>query len=63
MTQVSPGAFEADVAVVSVGEIGLLRARIGVSAVGVGLTELGRFAVEYRRLFGESPSATISRSP
>ena len=29
-------------------------------ALDVGFTEFGRFAVEYRRLFGESPSATIS---
>lgn len=31
------------------------------AALGVGLTELGRFSVQYRNLFGESPSATLSR--
>lgn len=32
-------------------------------ALELGLTELGRFAVEYRRLFGETPSATLHRNP
>jgi AraC-like DNA-binding protein len=31
------------------------------AALGLGLTELGRFAVEYRALFGETPSATLHR--
>ena len=31
------------------------------AALSTGFTELGRFAVEYRKLFGESPSVTISR--
>jgi AraC-like DNA-binding protein len=36
--------------------------RVKRAALSVGFTELGRFAVEYRRLFGESPSATLSRA-
>jgi AraC-like DNA-binding protein len=32
------------------------------AALAAGLTELGRFSVEYRQLFGESPSATLSRN-
>ena len=31
-------------------------------ALEVGLTELGRFSRDYRRLFGESPSITLNRS-
>jgi AraC-like DNA-binding protein len=31
-------------------------------ALGVGLTELGRFARDYRRLYGESPSVTLKRT-
>jgi len=32
-------------------------------ALDNGFTELGRFSVEYRRLFGESPSATLNQPP
>lgn len=32
------------------------------AALAAGLTELGRFSVQYRELFGESPSATLSRN-
>jgi len=38
------------------------RGAIKRAALDVGLTELGRFSVEYRRLFGESPSVTINKS-
>jgi AraC-like DNA-binding protein len=31
-------------------------------ATGLGFVELGRFSVEYRRMFGESPSETLHRS-
>ena len=31
------------------------------AALTAGLTEFGRFSVEYRQLFGESPSATLSK--
>jgi AraC-like DNA-binding protein len=31
-------------------------------AIQFGFVELGRFSVEYRKLFGESPSRTLSRS-
>ena len=39
------------------------RGAVKRAALDTGFTELGRFAVEYRRLFGESPSATLSSSP
>lgn len=32
------------------------------AALAAGLSELGRFSVEYRQMFGELPSATLSRS-
>jgi AraC-like DNA-binding protein len=31
-------------------------------ATGFGFLELGRFSVEYRRAFGESPSQTLQRA-
>lgn len=36
------------------------RAVVKQVALDVGLTQLGRFAVEYRALFGEAPSVTLS---
>jgi AraC-like DNA-binding protein len=36
------------------------RGAVKRAALSAGLTELGRFSVEYRQLFGESPSATLS---
>jgi AraC-like DNA-binding protein len=38
------------------------RGAIKHAALSVGLTELGRFSCEYRRLFGESPSVTLTHS-
>jgi AraC-like DNA-binding protein len=38
------------------------RGAVTRAALDVGLTELGRFSRDYRRLFGESPSITPSRS-
>lgn len=32
-------------------------------ALGLGFSELGRFSVRYREMFGESPSKTLRRSP
>ena len=37
------------------------RGAVKFAAISAGLTELGRFSVEYRRLFGESPTATLAR--
>lgn len=39
------------------------RGAVKNAALSAGLTEMGRFSVEYRQLFGESPSATLSRRP
>ncbi len=39
------------------------RSAIKRAALGAGLTHLGRFSAEYRGLFGESPKATLNRSP
>ena len=36
------------------------RGAVKQSALTVGMTQLGRFSVEYRQLFGESPSDTLS---
>ena len=38
------------------------RGAVKRAALDVGVTEFGRFSVEYRALFGESPSATLSSS-
>ena len=38
------------------------RGAIKQAALCVGLTELGRFSRDYRRLFGESPSVTLNAS-
>lgn len=38
------------------------QARVTDVAVGLGFGQLGRFSVDYRRRFGESPSATLRRS-
>lgn len=38
------------------------RGAVKRAALDAGITELGRFSVEYRRLFGESPSVTLSRA-
>jgi AraC-like DNA-binding protein len=32
-------------------------------ALSLGFSELGRFAVRYREMFGETPSQTLKRSP
>ena len=36
------------------------RSSVKQAALGVGLTDLGRFSVEYKALFGHSPSETLS---
>lgn len=38
------------------------RGQVKHAALSTGFTELGRFSVEYRQLFGEPPSATLSRT-
>ena len=38
------------------------RGAVKSAAIDAGLTELGRFSVQYRRLFGECPSATLNKS-
>jgi AraC-like DNA-binding protein len=38
------------------------RGQVKHAALSAGFTELGRFAVEYRQLFGEPPSATLNRT-
>jgi AraC-like DNA-binding protein len=38
-------------------------ARVGESAQRWGFTHAGRFSIEYKRRFGESPSATLARRP
>jgi AraC-like DNA-binding protein len=38
------------------------RGAVKRAALDVGLTELGRFSLEYRQLFGELPSATLHKS-
>ena len=37
------------------------RGAVKRAALEVGATELGRFSVDYRSFFGESPSVTLSR--
>lgn len=36
--------------------------KVSAIAADLGITELGRFSVRYRRLFGESPSVTLRRT-
>jgi len=38
------------------------RSAVKRAALGAGLSDLGRFSVEYRALFGQCPSATLSES-
>jgi AraC-like DNA-binding protein len=37
--------------------------KVTAIAAGLGFTEIGRFSVRYRELFGESPSQTLARRP
>ncbi|MBW4934468.1 helix-turn-helix domain-containing protein [Marinobacter sp. F4206] len=37
------------------------RGRVKQAALNAGFVEFGRFAVEYRKAFGESPSSTLNR--
>ena len=39
------------------------RGAVKRAALDVGMTELGRFSVEYRNLFGESPSVSLHSAP
>jgi len=39
------------------------RSKVTDIAVGLGFSELGRFSVRYREMFGESPSETLRRGP
>jgi transcriptional regulator GlxA family with amidase domain len=52
LSQARRALLSADGNVVTVTEI----------ATGFGFVELGRFSVEYRKMFGESPSQTLSRA-
>jgi transcriptional regulator GlxA family with amidase domain len=36
------------------------RSAVKQAAIDAGITELGRFSVEYRKLFGKSPSTTLA---
>ena len=37
--------------------------KVTAIAAALGFTEIGRFSVRYRELFGESPSQTLQRRP
>jgi transcriptional regulator GlxA family with amidase domain len=53
LSQTRRALLSADSDIVTVTEI----------ATGFGFVELGRFSVEYRKVFGESPSQTLQRPP